>query len=126
MISVFYLSAGVPHLVAPEKLLVITPSWVPYAHQVIVLTGAFEIAVSIALVGGPFRYWAGIAMALYAICVWPANFKDAIDGIDLPYISNSWLYHAPRLALQPVIVWWALYSAEVTNWPWRRTGKHDG
>ena len=34
-----------------------------------------------------------------------------IDGIDLPYIANSWLYHGPRLALQPVIVWWALYCA---------------
>ena len=58
------------------------------------------------------------AMAVYALCVWPANFKHAIDGIDLPYVTSSWLYHGPRLALQPVIIWWALYCANVIDWPW--------
>ena len=59
-------------------------------------------------------------MAVYALCVWPANFKHAIDGIDLPYVTSSWLYHGPRLAFQPVIIWWALYCAEVIDWPWRQ------
>ena len=120
IIAAFYVTAGVAHFAVPEKLLSITPSWVPFAPQVIFLTGAFELAVSIALVTLPFRAWAGMAMAMYAVCVWPANFKHAVDGIDLPYISNSWLYHAPRLALQPVIVWWALFCAGVIDWPWRR------
>ena len=42
---------------------------------------------------------AGVAFAAYAICVWPANFKHAIDGIhfNLPHISNSWWsYHGHR------------------------------
>ena len=62
----------------------------------------------------------GDRVAAYAACVWPANFKHAIDGIALPYISNSWWYHGPRLAFQPVIIWAALYSAGVIDWPWRR------
>jgi uncharacterized membrane protein len=45
-------------------------------------------------------------LAVYAICVWPANFKHAIDGVDLPFVANSWLYHGPRLLFQPVLVWW--------------------
>jgi uncharacterized membrane protein len=118
-IAAFYVAAGVAHLAAPEELLSITPSWVPFAPQVIFLTGLFEFAVSIALVTRPLRFWAGIAMAVYALCVWPANIKHAIDGIDLPYISSSWLYHGPRVALQPVIMWWALYCAGVIDWPWR-------
>lgn len=109
VIAAIYVAAGVAHFAVPDKLLAITPSWVPFPRQVIFLTGAFEFAVSIALVTRPFRYWAGIAMAVYAICVWPANFKHAIDGIDLPHITNSWFYHGPRLALQPVIAWWVLY-----------------
>ncbi len=120
IIAAFYTAAAVAHLAVPGKLLAITPSWVPYAPEVIFLTGLFEIAASIALMTRPLRSWAGIAMALYAICVWPANIKHAIDGIDLPYISNSWLYHGPRLAMQPVIAWWALYCAGVIDWPWRR------
>jgi uncharacterized membrane protein len=120
MLAALYAAAGIAHLLAPDQFLAITPSWVPLAPQVIFLTGVFELAASAALLTRPLRPWAGITMALYALCVWPANFKHALEGIDLPYISSSWLYHGPRLALQPVIMWWALYCAGVTDWPWRR------
>jgi uncharacterized membrane protein len=120
ILAAFYMAAGIAHLLAPDKLLAITPSWVPFAPLVILITGLCELAGAIALVTKRLRRWAGIALAAYAISVWPANFKHAIDGIDLPYISNSWLYHGPRLALQPAIVWWALYCSGVIDWPWRR------
>ena len=83
ILAAFYTAAGIAHLWVPEKLLAITPSWVPLAPQVIFLTGIFEILGSVALVTRPLRWWAGIAFAAYAICVWPANFKHAIDGITL-------------------------------------------
>jgi len=120
MMAALYIAAGIAHLVAPEKLLAITPSWVPFAPQIILVTGLCELAGAVALVTRPLRHWAGYALATYAICVWPANFKHAMNGIDLPYIANSWLYHGPRLAFQPVLVWWALFSAEIIDWPWRR------
>jgi uncharacterized membrane protein len=120
VMAIFYAAAGIAHLAAPDKLLAITPSWVPFAPQIIFVTGLCELAGAVALVTKPLRRAAGFALAAYAICVWPANFKHAIDGIDLPYIANSWLYHGPRLAFQPVLVWWALFSAEIIDWPWRR------
>jgi uncharacterized membrane protein len=120
LIAALYVAAGIAHLWAPEALLAITPSWVPLAPQVILLTGLFELAASVALITQPLRWWAGVTMALYALCVWPANFKHALEGIDLPHMTNSWLYHGPRLAFQPVIIWWALYCAGVIDWPWRK------
>jgi uncharacterized membrane protein len=117
VMAAFYAAAGIAHLVAPDQLLAITPSWVPFAPQVVFATGLCELAGAVALVTRPMRRWAGFALAAYAICVWPANFKHAIDGIDLPYIASSWLYHAPRLAFQPVLVWWALFSAGIIDWP---------
>jgi uncharacterized membrane protein len=120
VLAALYVAAGIAHLWTPDKLLAITPSWVPLAPQVIFLTGLFELAASAALVTRPLRQLAGVTMALYALCVWPANFKHALEGIDLPYLSNNWLYHGPRLVLQPVIIWWALYCADVIDWPWRR------
>ena len=120
ILAAFYSAAGIAHLLVPDKLLAITPSWVPFAPAVIFVTGWCELIGAVTLVTKPLRWWAGAAFALYAICVWPANFKHAIDGIDLPYVSNSWLYHGPRLALQPVIVWWSLYCAGVIDCPWRR------
>lgn len=119
ILAVLFVAAGIAHLMAPDKLLAITPSWVPFAPQVIFVTGLCEFAGAAALVTKPLRWWAGVALAAYAVWVWPANFKHAIEGIKLPYIANSWLYHGPRLAFQPVIVWWALYCAGVINWPWR-------
>jgi len=119
ILAAFYVAAGLAHLKAPGQLLAITPSWVPFAPQIIFITGLCEIAGAVALVTKPLRCWAGVALAAYAICVWPANFKHAIDGVQLPYIANSWLYHGPRLAFQPVLVWWALYCAEVIDWPCR-------
>jgi uncharacterized membrane protein len=119
VLAVIFVAAGIGHLSAPDPFLAITPDWVPFAPQVIFITGLCELAGAIALVTKPLRWWAGVAFAAYALCVWPANFKHAIGGIDLPHIANSWLYHGPRLAFQPVIIWWALYCAGVIDWPSR-------
>ena len=126
VLAAFYIAAGVAHLAVPDKLLAITPSWVPFAAEVILITGVCEIAAAIALVTEPLRWWGGVALALYALCVWPANIKHALEGIDLPPIPNSWIYHGPRLVLQPVLVWWALYCAGVIEWPWRRQRDSEG
>jgi uncharacterized membrane protein len=120
VLAAFFVAAGIAHLTAPEALLAITPDWVPFAPQVIFVTGLFEFAAAAALVTRPLRAWAGFGLAIYAICVWPANFKHAFEGVDIPAIPSSWWYHVPRLALQPVIVWWALFSSEVIDWPWQR------
>jgi uncharacterized membrane protein len=117
--AIFYLLAGVMHLRAPEAFLPTMPSWAPAPREVILFTGACEIAGTIALVTRPLRWWAGVMLALYAACVFPANIKHAVYNVQLPQLPTSWWYHAPRLALQPVIIWWALYCAQVVSWPFR-------
>jgi uncharacterized membrane protein len=119
--TAFFLFAGAGHLMIPDKLLAITPDWVPFPREVLLVTGVAEIAGSVALVAIPrLRWLVGILFALYAVCVFPANVKHAIDGIHLPPIPDSWWYHGPRLAFQPVIVWWSLFATGVIDWPWRK------
>ena len=115
----FYALAGIAHLTLTDKFLLIVPDWVPFPGAVVLLTGLCEIAGSIALISTRLRRLAGIMLALYAVCVFPANVKHAIDGIHLPPAPDSWWYHGPRLALQPVLVWWALFCAGVIDWPFR-------
>jgi uncharacterized membrane protein len=115
----FYLLAGIAHFTLTDKFLLIVPERVPFPRAVVLLTGICEIAGGIALAGTRLRWWAGIMLALYAVCVFPANIKHAIDGIHLPPAPDSWLYHGPRLAFQPVLVWWALFCAGVIDWPFR-------
>ncbi len=117
---VFYAGAGVLHLRSPDAFLPIVPLWVPAPREVVVLTGLCELAGAAGLLVPRLRGLAGIMLALYAVCVLPANIRHAVEGIDIPGLPSSWWYHAPRLALQPVLVWAALYGGGVIAWPFRR------
>lgn len=119
--AIFYAVAGVLHLRSPEAFLPIVPDWVPFPYEVVVGTGICEIAGAAALLMQPLRWWAGVMLALYAVCVFPANIKHAIDNVAIAGMHLSWWYHAPRLAFQPVLVYWALFAGEIMKWP----GKPD-
>jgi uncharacterized membrane protein len=56
LLAAFYIAAGFAHLWVPDKLLAITPAWVPFATQLILITGVGEIAGAVALVTKPLRW----------------------------------------------------------------------
>ncbi len=116
-LAIFYGVAGVVHLRSPEAFLPIMPGWVPWPHEVVLVTGVLEMAGAIALLIPRLRWIAAIMLALYAVAVFPANIKHAVGQVDVPGLPSGWWYHAPRLALQPVLVWWALFSGRVIDWP---------
>lgn len=120
VLAAAYLVAGIAHLTRPAGFLAITPHWVPAPELVVALTGVAELAGAIGLMIPRLRGAAGIGLALYALCVWPANINHALNDIPLGGTHLSWWYHGPRLALQPVIIWWALWASGVTDWPFRR------
>jgi uncharacterized membrane protein len=120
ILAAFYLFVGIMHLRAPSGFLAITPDWVPYPLQMIIFTGVCEIAGAIALLTRRLRAVAGVMLALYAVCVYPANIKHAVEGIALNGTALGWWYHGPRLAFQPVFVWWALFAGGVVDWPFAK------
>ena len=120
LLAVVYFTVGVIHLRSPEAFLPIMPSWVPFPRETVLLTGVFEIAGATALMIPRLRWWAGVMLAAYAVAVFPANIKHAFEGVKLGGEALGWGYHGPRLAFQPVFVWWALFAGGVINWPFRR------
>lgn len=112
-----YGGIGIVHLSATETFLPIVPDWVPRPFLVVIVTGLCEIAGAIALFSARLRTLAGCLLAAYAVCVFPANVKQALEHIVVPPIPDTWWYHAPRLAFQPVMMWWALYAVHVVDWP---------
>ena len=121
LLALFYGVAGVIHLRAPDGFVAITPGWVPWPETVVLMTGLCEIAGAVALAFVPrLRRAAGIALAAYAVCVFPANINHALGGITIGGVQMSWWYHGPRLLFQPVFVWWAVWAGGVTDWPFRR------
>lgn len=121
VLALAYLVAGIAHVVSPAGFLRITPDWVPSPRLVVIATGACEIVGAVTLLAVPqLRRAAGIAFAVYAICVFPANINHALNNIAIGGVTLDWRYHGPRLALQPVIVWWALWASAATDWPFPR------
>ncbi|HEX7819955.1 MAG TPA: DoxX family protein [Sphingobium sp.] len=125
LLAIGYAFAGYKHLTAPGGFIAITPGWVPDPALVIRLTGWCEIAGAIGLlvptaVLRGVRPAAGIGLALYALCVWPANINHAVNDIAIGGTHLSWWYHGPRLLFQPVLIWAALWVGGVVDWPFRR------
>lgn len=120
LLAAFFASGAILHFRATDALVAITPSWVPFPREVVLTTGIIELIGVAMLVIPQTRKAGGVLLALYVIAVWPANFKHALEGIVLPPIPDTWWYHAPRLALQPVIAWLCLYAARVIDWPYKR------
>ncbi len=110
LLGLFYAAAGVLHLAAPDAFLPIMPEIVPWPREVVLATGVAELAGAVGLQSGRFRRAAGLGLALYALAVWPANVKHALDAVAIPGLPTSWWYHGPRLAFQPVLIWAALYA----------------
>lgn len=120
LLALFYLLAGIAHLRSPAGFLAITPGWVPYRECVVAATGIAEIAGAVGLMIPRLRYAAGAGLALYALCVWPANIHHMVGNIEIAGRTASMWYHGPRMIAQPVIIWLALWVGTVTSWPFRR------
>lgn len=118
LLIVFYGAAGIAHLVVTDAMAAIVPPFVPFPHGVVIVTGLCELAGAAGLATMRWRVAAGWGLAAYALCVWPANVQHAIHDLGRGTGLPIW-YHAPRLALQPVIIWWALWGSGAVDWPWR-------
>lgn len=102
------------HFVYPDALIAITPNWVPDPALVIAATGIAESAGAMALVqpwSPGLRRAGGIGLALYALCVFPANINHVMIDMARPHPQLGWAYHIPRLLLQPLLIWLALWTS---------------
>ena len=110
LLILLYALAGVGHLYFAEAVTRIVPRWVPEPRVVVIATGVCELVGAVALLTVRWRRAAGWALALYALCVWPAIVQHAVQDLSSGSGLPFW-YHAPRLALQPLIIWWALWAS---------------
>ena len=123
LLAAAYLFAGYKHISDPHFFMRIVPSWVPMPFETVVVTGACEILGAIGLLIPRLRRVAAVMLALYAVCVFPANIKHMLDFAASGAPWTGWLYHGPRMLLQPVIVWWTLFAGGLIDWPWRRSDR---
>ncbi|ALE81260.1 membrane protein [Pseudonocardia sp. AL041005-10] len=104
--------AGTSHLTfARREFRAQVPPWVPMdTDDVVLLSGAAEIALGAALAGLPRerRRVGGLAAAFFT-AIFPGNvsqYRNRVDGFGLDTDTKR----AARLAGQPLLVVWALYA----------------
>jgi uncharacterized membrane protein len=123
LLAAFYVVAAWFHLTQPAPFLRIMPGFVPWPGAVVQWTGIAEGLGALGLAqprSARLRRAAGIALAAYAVCVFPANIHHF--AVDMARPDHGWglAYHLPRMLAQPVLVWLALWTGGVTDWPFRR------
>lgn len=127
LLALFYALAGWQHLANPDPFLTIMPEQVPWPEAVVFWTGIAELLGAAALaqpISARLRKAAGIGLALYALCVWPANINHFAMDMARPDGGLGLAYHVPRMIAQPVLIWLALWVGDVTDWPFRRRRSH--
>jgi uncharacterized membrane protein len=122
-LSVALVFTGLDHLVTPERYLPMMPGFVPFHAEVVFATGLCELAGAVGLLVPKLRRLTGIMLAAYFICVFPANIKNAVEGLTIDGLPGASWYYWVRLLFQPLVVWWTLYASGQTDWPIRQSAR---
>jgi uncharacterized membrane protein len=118
-LAIALMVVGTDHWANPGRYLAMMPPWVPLHYEMVLFTGAAEIAGALGIMVGRTRTLAGLALALYFVAVLPANIHNALNGLAVDGLPQAAWYYWVRLPFQPLAIWWALFSAELIRWPLR-------
>lgn len=120
-LGVFLLSAGISHLGSNrEEFLAQVPTWQPLnADFVVVASGLVEITLGILLITTllifkKYRQKIGLITGIFFILIFPGNINQYVNQIDAFGLDTD-SKRLIRLFFQPVLVGWALWSADVIS-----------
>jgi len=113
--SVMFILIGVMHLAKPYKLTYMIEGILPYAYELVMISGVLEILLGIGLCFPATRAYAGWGLIVLLVLMFPANIHVAVKQLPAPggLPAAPW-YTWSRLAFQPVYilwVWWAAVNA---------------
>lgn len=109
LVTIAMVAIGVAHFAMPAPFVAIMPPFIPFHLAMVYLSGAFEIALGLALVPDKTRVWASYGLIALYVAVFPANIYMAVAGIAPtgepvpPWVAWG------RLPLQPLLMllaWW--------------------
>jgi uncharacterized membrane protein len=101
----FYIAAGINHVLYPEFYYKIMPPWLGWHHTIILISGLIEVLLALLLLRTRTRRFAAYCILVFLVAVFPANVQMAINY----YYQNEpglWLALI-RLPFQIVLIWWA-------------------
>lgn len=122
-LGAFLAFTGISHLTwSRQEFQAQVPAWLPTDPDAVVIgSGLIEIALGTALVatGRRHRWLVGGVVAAFFVAVFPGNVSQFVTHTDA-FGLNSDRARATRLAFQPALVAWALWSTGA----WREWREH--
>jgi uncharacterized membrane protein len=110
--AIFYTIAGTLHFLKPAMYMKIMPPYVPWHLAMVYLSGAAEILGGLGLLIPRVRRSAALGLVALLIAVFPANIHMATNPIEAGASAlPTWALRG-RLALQPILIWWVLWSTK--------------
>jgi uncharacterized membrane protein len=115
LLGAFLAFAGIGHLVRPEEFLAQVPTWMPAPEAVVLVSGLVELLLAAALLLLPrWRRPVAIVVALFFLAILPGNIAQYTEARDAFGLTSD-AARAARLALHPLLWFWALAAGDV--WP---------
>jgi uncharacterized membrane protein len=122
LLGAFLAFAGVAHFARTDDFLAQVPPFLPAPEAIVYASGVVEIGLGVAVVVAPRRWrpLVGGTVAAFFVAIFPGNVSQALTddpafGLDTP--AARWT----RLAFQPLLVLWALWSTgAIAAWRARR------
>lgn len=105
LLSVAFIAAGTLHFLRPEYYEQIMPGYLPAHRELVLISGAAEIAGGVGVAFSRTRRAAGTWLIALLVLVFPANLNMALDPERFRSIAPILLW--VRLPLQGLLIWWA-------------------
>ena len=124
VLGLFLLFTGLGHLTfGRAEFSAQVPDWLPVGDDIVVVgSGVAELALGAALIALPrHRVAVGWIVAAFFVVIFPGNISQYVNRVDAFGLTSDGA-RAARLAFQPVLVLWALWSTGA----WRDRGTLRG
>jgi uncharacterized membrane protein len=105
LMGLVYVAAGIGHFIATHVYMSIVPDYLPAHRELVLISGAAEIAGGIGVLIPQTRRAAAWGLVVLLVVVMPANIWMAQHAERYPSVPLwvLWL----RLPLQVLLIWWA-------------------
>jgi uncharacterized membrane protein len=107
LLALSFVAAGVYHFVNPGFYVRIMPPYLPWHYELVLVSGAFEIAGGLGLLVPRLRVAAAWGLIALLVAVFPANVHMALHPELFPEAPPAVWW--ARLPLQGVLVAWAYW-----------------
>jgi uncharacterized membrane protein len=107
--AIAYMLAGTLHFIKTDIYLRIMPPYIPWHLFMVRFSGLCEILGGLGLLIPQTRRAAAWGLVALLIAVFPANIYMATNPVEAGAESIEPVLRWGRLALQPLLIWWALW-----------------